>query len=70
MNDEQLLLAEAARRIGVKPYQITYAISNNLVADVPRIGNRRIFCNEDLQRFADHFGVILKEVNNERKDSQ
>ena len=68
MHQEQLLLAEAARRLGIQPYRITYAITNNLIADVPRIGNRRIFGSDDLQKFADYFVVKLKEETSERKE--
>ena len=70
MTHEQLLLADAARRLGVKPYQITYAITNNLVADVARVGNRRIFRSDDLDRLADHFGVKIKDDSIEREDSK
>ena len=57
MNDENLLLTEVARRIGVKPYQITYALSVGLIAEpsTMRIGNRRVFQSADVERLAEHF---------------
>jgi len=55
---EPLSLKDAARVLRLKPYQIGYAIS---VGSVPepalRVGNRRIFQNEDLKALAAHFGT-------------
>ena len=56
MNDENLLLTEAARVLGVKPYQITYAISVGRVADVGLwIAHKRIFRPEDIANLRKHF---------------
>jgi len=57
MNETQMVLSEAAQRLGVKPYRITYALANGLVEDVPRVGNRRMFGEEDIMRLARHFGL-------------
>ena len=56
MNDENLLLTEVARRIGIKPYRITYALACDLVAEPKlRVGNRRMFGPEDIANLREHF---------------
>ena len=56
MNDENLLLTEVARRIGVKPYQITYALSVGRIPEPElRIANKRIFRAEDIATLQRHF---------------
>lgn len=59
---ETFSLHDVARILGVKPYRVNYAIVNGLVDDPEmRVGNRRIFKHEDLERLAAHFGVVLRE---------
>ena len=65
MNNEHLLLNDAARILGKKPYQITYAITSGAVKDVMRIGGRRIFQRKDIKRLAKHFGVEPKSANSD-----
>ena len=58
MPTEFLLLSETARLLGVKPYQVTYALVQGFVPEPRlRIGNRRVFQAEDVQRLALHFGL-------------
>lgn len=60
MMDELMLLNQVAQLLGVKPYQITYAITSRQVADVDlRMGGRRIFRPGDVRRLAKHFGLSL-----------
>ena len=58
---EHLLLNDVARLLGVKGYQISYALTNGLVEEPElRISNKRIFQQEDIERLAEYFGVALK----------
>ena len=51
------LLSEVARLFKKRPHQIAYAISSGLVPEPKlRIGNKRIFQADDIQRLADYFG--------------
>ncbi len=60
MKKKHFLLRDVAKRLGVKPYQIAYALSVGLVAEPTiRISNKRIFQAEDIDRLAAHFGVSL-----------
>jgi len=59
---ELLLLSAVAERLGLRPHQITYAITSHSLADVSlRIGNRRIFRPGDVKRVADYFGITLEQ---------
>jgi DNA-binding transcriptional MerR regulator len=51
MTQQHYILHEVARAAGLKPYQIAYMISNGEL-DEPklRIGNRRIFSQEEVAR--------------------
>jgi DNA-binding transcriptional MerR regulator len=63
---EHLLLNDVARLLGVKGYQISYALTNGLVQEPAlRISNKRVFSEKDIQRLAVHFGVA---INRERKE--
>ena len=70
MNDENLLLTEVARRIGIKAYRINYALACGLVAEPMRIGNRRVFQSADVQRLTEHFNKNRKpyKSNNNQAD--
>ena len=57
MYQTYMLLSDAAKVLDVKPYRIHYAITNGLVDDVARLGNRRIFSADDVRSLARHFGV-------------
>ena len=54
------LLGEVAKRLGVKPYQVSYVLTVGLVQEPKlRIANKRIFCDADVARLAAHFGIEL-----------
>jgi DNA-binding transcriptional MerR regulator len=60
MKRQHFLLRDVAKRLGVKPYQIAYALSVGLVAEPKlRISNKRVFAPEDIDRLAAHFNVDL-----------
>ncbi len=60
MNQKHYLLRDVARLLKVKPYQIAYALSVELVPEPDlRISNKRIFQQEDIERLAAHFKVEL-----------
>ena len=55
------LLSDVARLMRKRPHQITYAITSGLLQEPKvRIGGRRVFQDEDIERIARHFGVRLK----------
>ena len=56
-----MLLNEVARTLGVRPYQVAYAISVGLVPEPElRIDRKRIFQAEDLERLTLHFSNCKK----------
>jgi hypothetical protein len=58
------LLGEAARLLRRKPYQLHYALAAGLVEEPRlRLGGKRVFQVEDLERLAAHFGVDLNAEN-------
>ncbi len=53
-------LKDVAQILGVKAYRIEYLLSHEIVAEpAQRIGGRRVFMPEDVQRLAEHFKVKL-----------
>jgi len=59
--DKLYLLNDVARLMRRRPHQITYAITSGLLPEPKmRMGGRRVFQDEDIQRIADYFGVRLK----------
>ncbi|MGO9109604.1 MAG: hypothetical protein ACLP9L_10245 [Thermoguttaceae bacterium] len=68
MNQQHYLLRDVAKRLGVKPYQIAYALSVGLVPEpMLRISNKRIFQAGDVDRLAAHFGVKLGAASGRRE---
>lgn len=72
MTKRHFLLKDVARKLKVKPYKLTYALSVGLVPEPElRISNKRIFQIEDIERLAAHFGVTLPgTVANRKKNLQ
>jgi hypothetical protein len=55
---EVFSLGEVARRIGIQPYRIAYAISTGQVPEASfKFLGKRCFTAEDIGRVAQHFGV-------------
>ena len=64
-------LKEVAHKLGLKPYQINYALSVGLVPEPAlRLANKRVFQQEDLQRLAKHFGLEAKSPKEIEEASQ
>ena len=58
--EKLLTLKDAAAVLNVKPYRIGYVLAVKLVPEPAlRVGNKRIFTQQDLERLADHFRVKL-----------
>jgi len=57
MSDTQwLLLGDVARPLRKRPYQIVYLLSSRQVPEpVLRLGNRRVFTAEDVERLKARF---------------
>ena len=54
------LLSDVARLMRKRPHQITYAITSGLLPEPQmRMGGRRVFLDEDIQRIAEYFGLRL-----------
>ena len=55
------LLSDVARIVRKRPHQITYAITSGLLPEPKvRMGGRRVFQEDDIERIAQYFGVRLK----------
>lgn len=52
---------EVARLIGVKPYQIAYAIATGQLPEPARFCGKRLFTSDDMRRLAEFFGVEIAE---------
>ncbi len=51
-------LSDVVKILGLKPHVITYAITSGHLPEPPvRVGNKRIFTEEDVERMALHFHV-------------
>jgi DNA-binding transcriptional MerR regulator len=49
---------EVAKRIGIQPYRITYAITSGAISDASyRFLGKRCFSEKDIERIAAYFGV-------------
>jgi DNA-binding transcriptional MerR regulator len=56
------LLSDVARLMRKRPHQITYAITSGLLPEPElRIGGRRVFQDEDIERIALYFGLRTKQ---------
>ncbi len=52
------LLNDAAKQIGVKPYQLAYAVSSGLLPEPSlRLGNKRIFTESDVRDAKRYFAA-------------
>jgi hypothetical protein len=54
------LLGDVARRLGCQPYQIVYLLTTGQVPEPARLGNRRLFGKQDVERIAERLGVDLE----------
>lgn len=51
-------LGDVVRILGLKPHVVTYAITSGQLPEPPvRVGNKRVFTEEDVERMALHFRV-------------
>jgi hypothetical protein len=65
----QFLLGEVAKILGRRPHQIAYLLTTRQVPEPERrIGNKRIFTEEDVVRLARHFRVSPNWIAIERTD--
>ena len=66
---KQYMIREAARIVDVRDFRIAYAIDQGYLPEPPRIGNQRIFNDEDIERIRQYFasksnkGRPAKEAN-------
>lgn len=56
-------LGDAARLLGVQPYQISYAISTGAIPDaLCWVAGKRCFTPEEIRRMAEHFGTKIADA--------
>lgn len=56
MNTELLMLGQVAKLVGVPYWRITYAHASGKVREPElRVGNRRLYTTEDVERLMEHF---------------
>jgi hypothetical protein len=59
--EKHFVLAEVSKILGRKPHQIVYLLTSGRIPEPEqRIGNRRLFLTEDVDRLARHFKVSPK----------
>ena len=59
---------DVADRLSIPQYKLLYAIENDMVADATlRVGGKRIFTDDDLQRLAEHFQVVIRCDENDKE---
>jgi DNA-binding transcriptional MerR regulator len=59
------LLSDVARLMRKRPHQITYAITSGLLPEPKvRMGGRRVFQEDDIERIAQYFGLRTKKEAN------
>jgi DNA-binding transcriptional MerR regulator len=51
------LLGDVARTLGCQPYQIVYLLTTGQVPEPRRLGNRRLFKEDDICRIAARLGI-------------
>ena len=62
MNEQLLSIREVASLLRVQPYQIAYLLTTGRVPEPKiRLGNRRAFGHEDIQRLAARMNVAVPE---------
>ncbi len=54
------LLGDVARLLGCMPHQIVYLLATRKVPEPARLGNRRLFRQEDVRRIASRLGIDLE----------
>ncbi len=51
-------LKDVAKLLKVRSHRVGYAVSSGAIPEPDlRLGNKRIFSTQDVQRLAEHFGV-------------
>jgi MerR-like DNA binding protein len=54
------LLSDVARMLRCMPHQIVYLLATRKVPEPARLGNRRLFRQEDVRRIASRLGIDLQ----------
>ena len=67
MDDKLMLLGEVSKLLDVKPHQIVYLFTSRKVADVPMLGNRRVFRPGDIRRVAKALGIEMSNTKQEER---
>jgi hypothetical protein len=71
MQHSYFTLGQVARLLGRKPYLVTYAITSGHVPEPPlRIGNKRVFNREDVERLARHFRIAMPRIESDGLDGE
>ena len=66
MTQDLYLISEVAQRLDVPPHRIAYLLMTRKLAEPKlRMGNRRVFTNDDAKRVADALGRAWVSVTQE-----
>lgn len=61
------LLGDVARLLGCKPHRIVYSLTSGAVPEpAMRLGNRRLFTTEDIDRIAARLGIEQQKEKDEK----
>ncbi len=68
MTQDLFLLGDLSRRLNVPPHRITYLFVKRALSEPElRLGNRRVFTNEDGRAFAKLLGLEWKSERDQEK---
>jgi hypothetical protein len=71
MQENYFTLCQVARILGKKPHLVVYAITSGHVPEPElRIGNKRVFNREDVQRLARHLRIAIPRIDPEEDGHQ
>jgi len=57
MKKQLMSLKDVAARLGTQPYRIVYLLTTGKVPEPNRVGGKRVFSTDDLNRIAKVLGV-------------
>ena len=68
MKRDYFTTTEVASVLGIPYWRIVYVHQSDKIPEPTlRIGNRRVYCSDDLRRLAEHFGIDLQTPLEEQK---
>jgi len=65
MKKQLMSLKDVAARLGTQPYRIVYLLTTGKVPEPNRVGGKRLFSTDDLNKIAKELGVVANEKEEE-----